>query len=142
MIIYIDEYMKSLTFRRISVFIIFTLLSNVFVLSVFTQQTQAATNLTQASMVLYRMGVSRTTSTTDPILIIAKPATAVATASQVKISFASGFSPLAATVIVTTAAVLENSKSTNNVNIAFVHFCNKLFKVCNRASLTTRERCF
>jgi len=83
--------MTNLKFRRIAFLIIFSLVSNVFVLSIFTQQTQAA-SMTAASMVLYRMAVSRAASTTDPILIIAKPATAIATKSSIKISFAPNFS--------------------------------------------------
>ncbi len=97
--------MQSLRLRRITILVIFSLISNIFVLSIFTQQTSAAVNLTQASMILYRMGVSRTTSVTDPILIIFKPVTVTGAGSQVKISFAAGFSPLAATLVGTTAAV-------------------------------------
>jgi hypothetical protein len=61
--------------------------------------------MTAASMVLYRMAVSRAASSTDPILIIAKPVTAIGTQSLVKISFAPNFSFAAnATLITATTA--------------------------------------
>lgn len=93
--------MQSLPFRRIAILLIFALVSNIFVLSIFTQQADAVVNLSQASMVLYRMGVSRPVSNSDPILIIAKPATAVASASRTKISFAPNFSFAANTNLIT-----------------------------------------
>jgi hypothetical protein len=96
--------MNSLAFRRLIVLVIFSLTINIFLFAITAQQSQAAV-LTNASMVLYRMGANNAATVNDPILIIMKTPTAVAASSQAKISFAPGFS-VNNTVIATTAPIV------------------------------------
>lgn len=93
--------MKDLRTKRLTILVITALLFNVYLASFIAQPVQAASNLVSAGMMLYRMQQGTAVSSSDPILVVARPAT-TDTETQVRVTFAAGFS-VAQTVLASTA---------------------------------------